>query len=383
MIHTIQKTKFTLFFNLLVLLTLSIQGWAQFNLNDARYIGHVPKQGAGFTGEVIFTNYASIPKTIFLLGVRNGSIQSAEVAEVEVEGSRVRSESITALFEAEISHFYIFGSRQVTVALNVRAADSTNGSATLLPETEHRGQRFMIFPSIDSGTIGAWEGLAMLNFNVIDFFGDPSVQVTIHLKTRDGDLLNARDYSLGPAEKEILVLGTDFPETATMSRETYYYEIESSGDIGVTFLKGNTRTADITTAYPIVPLQLDGVIVGLANAQQSFPFQIQEAFLDGDVLNLKVLPDQNCSWELKIYRPDSDPIIGFDPPSTQIVFQPGIDRLIPVCQGDAQPIEKEFDLSELRNVFGTLPFNGSIELKILDYNGQPFTTLLWIAQLGP
>ena len=364
----------------LMLFAISFPVMAQFSLNDARYIGHVPKLGAGFEGEVIFTNYASIPKTVYLLGIQNGSTELGDLVDIKVEGNRIRKIGLTEVFDNGVSHFYIFGSRQITVALKLQASAAGGGSQTLLPETEHRGKRFLVFPSIDTGSEGAWEGLAILNFNVIDLPQVPNTQVSLALKSTDGTVLDTQTYSLGPAEKTTMVLSKAFPETATMDRGDYYFEITGDNHIGVTYLKGNTQSNDITAAFPVVPLELDGVKVGLENAQNSQPFTMMSAFLDGDVLNLRILTEQSCPWELSIYRPDADPVITLQ--GAQIVLQPGLTTSSFACAGPPQTIDKEFDLSGLRNVFGAFPFNGAIELVIQDHQGGTYTTLLWIAQLG-
>lgn len=352
--------------------------FAQTDLNEARYIGHVPKKNGGFESEVIFRNYASAGKTIYLIGVADPAGQFPEVAEVLVGSKQLKRMKLEDLFDVDISHFFIVGSRQVTTALKIYSEDDAKAGHTYLPESEYRGRRFTVLSAVDQLRAGEWEGVALLNFLPFVFGPAPDVQVDLELKNNAGELLETKRYEMGSAEKRTVIFSVAFPQIADLERDSYYFEIKGSEDIGVTFLRGNTLSNDVNTAFPLAPLQIEPIRFGSPNYHSPPAFTVENVVIEGNILTLQIQSQEPGRFEFELYT-DEIRTGDFNLIPNGLVLRPKLRRKNALPSAGSNSLEKEFDLLPLnQEITGGFSLNlPPLTLVILDSEGNIADRVEW------
>ena len=353
-------------------------GFAQGESGELRYIGHVPKLGGGFEATAIFSNHAGINKEIVLSGFTAEGDEILPWVYLTIPASATVLVPVSDLFETGVSHFYISGSRQVSVSLRVSADSQGRGSDSLLHESTVRDKRFRILPSIEASRENYWEGIAVTGLVLPGSILEVNTEIRIALMGVDQGVLETHVFQMPTPGKSLLVFKTVFPQIVGMKRETYFYDISSASDVGVTVLKGNTGELDVSTAYPISPLPLDGVRIG-APDDMGFPaYQWRDAVVDGDVLTVKVLPEIDCFWRLSLYW-DGE-YLGI-PALPELFLDLGFSQDSQgFCLNFPNPLSREFVLDRLVGDSG-LNFDliaaSVIKLHLRDREGQIFKTLEW------
>ncbi len=275
----------------LIGLFMWVSGWAQ-----TRMIPHVTRAAGGFSTHIQIHGLDSSAHDWALEAFDAQGLLLA-AAEGTIAAGGFQSSSIADLFGIdEVSHIRIVEGDEVMFTAGYQATGEASGIAHVVEE-----DRFAQAWRVPAGSASVtWDGIAVVNLD------DGAVDIRVVQFDGQGRLLNDRSPAslsgIAPSGKGLLVFSQAFSPV-----EGSFYEVQSTGDITITALRGDldgSRFLWSNAAIPMTsPLATKTVFSSTRDGNEEIYILNEE---DGELRRLTTHPAQDTEPE---WSPDGHKIV--------------------------------------------------------------------------